>query len=176
MEPVNESPAVAKPGTVTPTEASAPPKKTTRREPAAPKADGAVTLAPLDILAEDELATTTYWLGVLPVSKIEVIHIGGVAFHKKTGVPHRDESSGVTSYTDSPGQVLELTDAQVDRIKADVLQKVVRRIGGRWRLLNRNGKTYRAQGGDESVARYLYMHDLSQTGGRPPVAPRAMME
>lgn len=181
MTTVNKPSAVSEPVSVKPeTQASVPaPKATkTRAKPKAKakKPDGAVTLKAPDLIEEDAIATRTFWIGTMTGCKIEVIHVGGVAFPRKTGTPHFDEGTKTTTYTDEPGQVIDLSEAQVERIKADVLQKVIRPVGGRWRMLTRNGKTYRAQVGDIPAGRFLYMHDLSETGGRKPAAPRPMME
>lgn len=97
-----------------------------------------------------------YLVGLLPDAPFDYVTPGAIEFSKFT--------EEVTFGTDQEtirerrrGTVLELTDAQVERVKRDVVRKVVRKVGTRHDLYGLDSRKYSRQPGDRPLAHFVYM-------------------
>jgi len=121
---------------------------------------------------ETEVERRPYWLGTLPDSPVQNITVGGVRFVRATGPMNGDHE-----FTNPPGQVVQLTEEQVERIKEHLGFLVVRQFGHDRRVLDKQSPTYRYQEGDEYLGRYLYFYELDRDAphNRPTTKPEPVI-
>lgn len=123
--------------------------------------------------------TKLYWIGTTEDSPYQNVTVGGVSFPRWTGMA----VWGADGTPDRPeglraGARVNLTEGQVNAILRGVANRILRPVGGeeRAKLIPKDARTYRPMKGDEPLGRYLYMHDLSKTGGHPPAEPTPLVE
>jgi len=139
------------------------------------------------VIVDKAHKTSRYWVGVRawmkegPGGMEEHIypfffdHVCGITFPHETGRlgkdPSRPGSRTVVSRT--PGQVVELTDDQVEEIKQVVARRTVRLAGKARRssIYNVNDPYYTPQEGDEPLSRYIYMKKLDENQQGVPIVP-----
>lgn len=140
------------------------------------KGTGAIRVKPPALLEEFGQPTRRYWIGTIPGCPVQNIHVAGFEFPWFRGTPSFD-SHGNPEGPLQLGAEIDLTEKQVGYIVESVRRKVLRPLrGGRAKMLTTDGKSYRAQDGDLSAGRFLYMHDLTASEGRRPLEPTPMME
>jgi len=122
-----------------------------------------------------------YWFGTLPTCPQYNVAIGGMMFHRYTDPPVGTEAeTGETKRAYGKGSVENLTLRQIEAIKANLKNKVVRFHGnsGRGSIHNSdNAKFFTPLSDDQPLARHVYLVAFDQQtvglrslpqGGYPP--------
>lgn len=111
--------------------------------------------------------TIRYYIGVLKSSPLDMASAGGMMFHKHID-PTKQKRNSPDTYKDrKAGQVVELSEKQVDLIKKRILERVVRFRSTEVVVISTNKDAkYSRYPNDEPLAKHLYMVKL--TGNAKP--------
>jgi hypothetical protein len=108
-----------------------------------------------------EQVAQPYWVGTLPTCPQYNVAIGGIMFHRYTDPPVSTEAeTGETKRAYGKGSVEQLTARQVEAIKVNLKNKVVRFHGnsGRGSVHNSDNARYFVRAPeDQPLARHVYM-------------------
>lgn len=158
-----------------------PPKKSAAPDTVAPLGQtdpdtGVVTLPDPELVKRHRAPTRTYWIGTLDDCPFQNVTAGGQCFPHHLGHPEFDEKTGLPDRALEYGATVELTDAQVERVKHGIANRVLRRFGERSKMLNVDGKKYRADADlDRPLGEFVYMVDLTAAGHKPQFPPPPMI-
>lgn len=130
---------------------------------APPTADHGRSLAPVSHpahdLVEGPVGTKAYWLGVLDQCPMEVVTLGGIAFCRRTHSPYYVEGERTPRKVERRGQILHLTEEQIEAVKANARTKLVRRTGRRAEIVQATGSANRRfirYPSDEPIGTFVY--------------------
>lgn len=125
---------------------------------------------PLAASSDAMAPRTRYWMGTVPGCPIQNVTAGGQVFPLFSGTP----VFGADGKPDRPltlGTYNDLTASQVEAVCAGIKMRVLRWIGAdkkRGVILLRDSKTYRAEPGDEPLAKWVYMTTDERRESLPP--------
>lgn len=114
----------------------------------------------------DTSPRSRYWMGTFPTCPIQNVTVGGQSFPRYSGTP----VFGANGKPDRPpvaGTIGELTEAQLEHVKAAVARRVVRRASGEKghaSIYLRDVAGFAARAGDEPLASHVYLVKLSGAG------------
>jgi len=112
-------------------------------------------------IEETHHARHTYWLGTADTCPVQNVTVGGITFPRAMGELIDKDGGGQPTFTGGRGDMVELTDDQVERIQKAVARKVLRWVGSganrRPMKLDMDSPYYIQQKADEPLGRYLYM-------------------
>lgn len=125
-----------------------------------------------------------YHVGTLPGCSHHNVTVGGICFPEETEVVTLNPNTRLTDRSKRKGDIIPLTQIQVDRIKKAVGERVIRWMGAHkaenGEEIPRRGfirvttdKRFSPGPTDEPIAKYLYMDELAsgalqmKEGGRP---------
>lgn len=123
-----------------------------------------------------EDVTRKWWVGLNSTAVVNGVErtlpvqnhtIGGQEFSVFTDDPAVDPATQQWAKHQRPGRVVELTEADVARIKGDMKRHVVRYFGQRAQVLDTNGsavRPYAKSRADVPIARFAYMKQLADDG------------
>ena len=105
--------------------------------------------------------TTRYYIGVIKSSPLDMASAGGMMFHKHID-PTKQKRNSPDTYKDrKAGQVVELTDKQIELIKKKIIERVVRFRSTEVVVISSNKEAkYTRYPTDEPLAKHLYMVKL----------------
>lgn len=115
-------------------------------------------------------ARREYWAGVMPGAPINGAVVGGQDFPARTELVEPDGASGDTMRTPLRGTFCKLTDAQVEKIKADLPYRWVRKTGKIFQIISSykvNGRRFMPRvnpATDTPLAKYLYLIPVKGRG------------
>ena len=105
---------------------------------------------------------TKYWVGVTNAAPFHAVTNAGVRFTRQLGKLDQDENKAPV-YTGRRGQIVALTDKQVDLVREVVAKKVVRPMGRSAQIFVIGAANYSPYPQDVPLGAYLYMHRLGET-------------
>jgi len=123
-----------------------------------------------------EDVTRKWWIGLNSTATVHGVErtlpvqnhtVGGQEFSVFTDDTAVDPATKQWNKLARPGRVVDLTDADVARIKDDMKRHVVRFFGQRAQVLDTNGsasRPYTASRGDVPIAKFCYMKQLANDG------------
>lgn len=100
-----------------------------------------------------------YFVGTLPTSPFQNITLGGICFPQYVNDVSFEKESNVAVNNRKLGDVIELDDEQVQKIKEAAKRKVIRWNVNNTRafIVEKNDKKYRPQPNDKSIGEYVYL-------------------
>ncbi len=103
--------------------------------------------------------STKYHIGTMPGSPIQNITLGGVSFPRMTEEIKlsRNASPASTQRNPQPGEIIELSPSQVDRILEGASCKVVRMRGTSGKIYSSKSATFKAHPHDIPIEKFIYM-------------------
>lgn len=105
---------------------------------------------------------TKFWVGVTNEAPFHAVTNAGVRFTRQLGKLDQDENKAPV-YTGRRGQIVALTDKQVDLVREVVAKKVVRPMGRSAQIFVIGAANYSPYPKDVPLGAYLYMHRLGET-------------
>lgn len=109
--------------------------------------------------------TEGYWVGTLPGCPRYNLTAGGVSFPRFSDPPTgTDPDSMQTSRAWARGTIVYLTDAQVDAVRRNIKDKIVRMLGNRGQgmIYAASHPLFTREVGDQPLAMFLYMVRLDE--------------
>lgn len=146
------------------------------------KKSGALSIKADAIQAVPDAPRKEYWFGTTDDCPFQNVTCGGITFQRFTGTAVWDAQTHEPDRPEAlrPGARAMLTEGQVNAAVRGVANRVFRPVGdadkGRALLLVKDGRGYVPKAGDMPAGRFLFMHDLSKTGGHPPAEPTPLVE
>lgn len=115
-------------------------------------------------VAADEKAEA-YWMGTLPSCPFYNVSAGGISFERYTDPPTgSDPDSLQTQRAWSKGDVKYLTQSQVEAVRRNVKDKVVRFVGNRGQgfIFSLGSPQFSREAHDQPLAMFIYMVPMNE--------------
>ena len=131
-------------------------------EPPRPKAES-VKVA---FTVPDAEPKKRYWIGIMPGSPLQRVAVGGEDFPNQTQRVTVDPKDGTTQRYPRPGRILGLTASKVELIKKRVVNKVVRRVGRRYDVMDKHDRGFRYDPSiDSPLPAHIFMIEVGNARG-----------
>lgn len=120
-------------------------------------------------------ARKTYWIGLLPEIELDgqviktpfqQVVLGGQNFPLDMFTLREEPDGKIVTDSRKVGNVVQLTDEQVEKIKQACKEKIVRIDGPLAGMYSIKNKYYQAEEGDLFVGRFIYMTDPEEINKR----------
>lgn len=119
---------------------------------------------------ETEPKTKKYFVGTIDGAPFQDFTIGGFCFPNFTNELIKDDTTAQMVPSKKKGDILELYDDEVKRIKETAVKKAIRWNSNKTRgfIINKDEK-YKANINDEPISKYIYLIPIDEIGHNNPL-------